>query len=106
MDIKILEYNNDVTVKTIDNFDDVEMMIISVVSGDEVLKIAYNDGTVETVDPGGTNRYEDYVDYIYVIYDAKKSENVIDYPGFMDRTSAYWLEDENTMFYDEFCILM
>ena len=95
MDIKILEYNNDVTVKTIDNFDDVEMMIISVVSGDEILKIVYNDGTVETVDPGRTNRYIDYDDHLYVIYDSNESENLIDYPGFVNRTSSYWLKDED-----------
>ena len=95
MDVKILEYHGDITVKTIDNFNDVEMMIMSVVNGDEVLDITYNDGTAETVGPGRTNRYADYVEYIYVIYDSDESENLIDYPGFIDRTSAYWLEHEN-----------
>ncbi len=95
MNINVLKYNGDVIVKNIDNFDDVKMMIMSVVSGDEVLEIVYNDGDIETVDPGGTNRYADYDDYIYVIYDAKKSENLIDYPGFVNRTSSYWLKDED-----------
>lgn len=102
MDVKILEYHGDITVKTIDNFNDVEMMIMSVVNGDEVLDITYNDGTAETVDPGRTNRYADYVEYIYVIYDSDESENLIDYPGFIDRTSAYWLEHENGDLYMQF----
>lgn len=105
MDIKVLKYNGDVTVKTIDNFDEVDMMLITTISGDEELFISYKDDTTEVVNPGKANRYEDYIDYIYVIYDADKSKNLIDNPIFMDRTSSYWLDDNDDI-YDEMFILM
>ena len=93
MDIKLSEYNGNVTVKNIDDIDAVNEMTITVLSGDEVLDIAYNDGTIEVVDPGMTNRFIDYVDYVYTIYDASESENLIDNPAFMNRKDSYWLSD-------------
>lgn len=106
MDIKVLKYNGDVTVKTINNFDNVDMMLITVISGDEELFISYKDDTAEVVDPGKATRFMDYVDYVYVIYDADKSKNLIDNPIFMDRTSSYWVDDVDDGIYDEAFMVM
>ncbi len=105
MDIKILEYNNDVTVKTIDNFDEVEQIFINVISGDEELVIVYKDDSTKVVNPGRANRYEDYIDYIYVIYDKNESINLIDNPRFMNRKDSYWLDDvEDDDLYMQFVV--
>ena len=105
MDIKILEYNNDVTVKTIDNFDEVEQIFINVISGDEELVIVYKDYSTKVVNPGRANLYEDYIDYIYVIYDKNESINLIDNPRFMNRKDSYWLDDvEDDDLYMQFVV--
>lgn len=101
MNIKVFKYDDNFIVKTIDNFDNVKMMFINLLSDDEVLNILYNDGTVKMIDPCWLIRFRDAVDYSYVIYDATKSNNLIDNPVFMNRTESYWIFD-NPSVYNEF----
>lgn len=96
MDIKVFEHNGDFTVKTIDDIDEVKKMTITMIHGDEVLTIAYNDGTVEVVVPGMLDmmdQFMDYADYVYTIYDANESENLIDNSLFINRNDSYWWSD-------------
>ena len=105
MDIKIFKYDDKFIVKTIDNFDDVKMMFIFLVYGDEVLNVVYNDGTVDAVYTSILTRFMNLTDHSYMIYDASESENLIDNPIFMNRKKSGWIFD-NPSIYNEFRIMM
>ena len=93
MYIKVFDFDGDFTIKTIDNIDGIKTMTITMISGDEVLTITYNDGTIELVVPGMldmVDQFMDYADYAYTIYDTDQSENLIDNPTFINRKDSYW----------------
>lgn len=105
MDIKVFKHNGSFIVKNIDNFDDVKMMFIFLVYGDEVLNVIYNNGTVDAIYPSIETQFMSLTDHSYTIYDATKSSNLIDNPVFMNRTKSYWIFD-NPDIYNEFRTMM
>lgn len=105
MDIKVFKHDDSFIVKSIDNFNDVKMMFIFLVYGDEVLNVIYNDGTVDAIYPSIETRFMNLTDHSYTIYDAAKSNNLIDNPVFMNRTESYWIFD-NPDIYNEFRTMM
>lgn len=78
----------DMKVPTGCNAEDVLMVSVTVVSGDELLTIVKKDGTITQVDscPGG--RFLNYFDYQYIV---SKDE----LPQWMERKTSYsWDETE------------
>ena len=71
-----------ITLKDGYNLDDIRFSGVTVLSGDEVLDIHYNDYECQRIDCGQGRRIRDYYDGSYVVEPA-------DIPKWLERKSSY-----------------
>lgn len=84
--ISIMDYKGKKTKVKIDNFENVIKLEIEVLSGDELLYVLYKDYSTERYD-SSDNRFMDYSDAYYCIYDTTKNIDYLD--KWKKRTSSY-----------------
>lgn len=70
-----------ITLNNGHTIDDIRFIIVTILSGDEVLDIHYNDYEYQHVDCG-TNRIRDYYDGSYIVEST-------DIPKWLERKSSY-----------------
>lgn len=70
-----------ITLKNGHDMDDIRFIAVTILSGDEVLHICYNDYDYQHIDCG-TNRIRDYYDGSYIVEPA-------DIPKWLERKSSY-----------------
>lgn len=91
--LKIMDYKNSLTKTEIDldNLENVSIINIQVLSGDEVLTAYFKDGTTRCWDSSDC-RMHNFYDDDYTLYSEYKSkeENEAMLNGFISRTSSYW----------------
>ena len=92
MVIDLLDYAGRRVLVEVGDIETIERMIISVISGDEVLTVTYKDGTEREYDSSDC-RNMNFFDFQYEIYNAETGVNKFDIEEFMNRTNTYWLED-------------
>lgn len=86
--LELMNYKGDTVViedVDLDKLDDIFMIIIRVVTGDEIAEIIYADGEYGLCDPFASSRSADFDDGGYVLYSSKY--NRID--NFKKRNSTY-----------------
>lgn len=88
MKINIMDYKGETREIEIEDFDNVDLMYIEVISGDEVLTVAYKDGTIQGFD-SSNDRMINYYDETYYIYKFDNEKNAIDDPNFLNRKNSY-----------------
>lgn len=67
MRVKILDYKNNETAVNIGNLDEIYLVTMQVVTGDEELIVIYNDGSIKHFD-SCPERKEDHIDEYYIVY--------------------------------------
>lgn len=67
MRVKILDYKNNETAVNIGNLDEIYLVIMQVITGDEELIVIYNDGSIKHFD-SCPERKEDHIDEYYIVY--------------------------------------
>ena len=91
--LKIMDYTDCLTETEIDldNLENVSMLNIRVLSGDEVLTAHFKDGTTKCWD-SSDRRMHDFYDDDYTLYSEYKTkeENEKMLNGFLARSSGYW----------------
>lgn len=88
MIFEILDYKGNRHPVDLGDLDDIAVIDIKVVTGDETLDIVYKDYSKIYAD-AETGRWRDIVDDIYEIYHFQKEKNLIDDPDFLNRKSSY-----------------
>ena len=88
MELKLLNYRGEEKIVDIGDINDIAIIDIKVVTGDEIARVIYKDYTIEEFDSCYT-RTADYSDGEYRIYDFGNEKNLIDNPRFMGRTDSY-----------------
>lgn len=88
MIITIKDYLNRTMECGVGNLEDINMMTVHVVSGDELLKVLYKNGSVKSFDSCDV-RTTDYYDGDYVIYNCKNSTHLINSSKWLAREDAY-----------------
>lgn len=85
--LKLMDYKGEITETPIDldNLDEIFMIKISVISGDEIAEVIYKNGDIEYYD-SSKDRISDFHDGEYVLYGPK--ENIIE--EFKKRNNTYW----------------
>ena len=68
MTIKIVNCYKEWMNCEIENFEDVYLITVDVVSGDEILKVLYKDGKMEVFDSDTHSRCTDYNDGTEIVY--------------------------------------
>lgn len=69
--INIFNYRGkETTISLSQGYDDINFIYVIIVSGDEILKVHYNDYTSQSFDGGLGDRTIDFYDYSYVVYPA------------------------------------
>lgn len=89
MKVKLLDYRGAETVFDVGNIEDIAVMNIRVLTGDEVLTVIYKDYTVEVFE-SSYSRIADYYDDKYDIYNITNGTNMLDDENFINRTDTYW----------------
>lgn len=89
MNVKLLDYAGKSIFVDVGDIDTIESMMITVISGDEILTVSYKNGTEETFD-SSDSRIMDFYDGEYAIYDEKAGINGFDNEEFMNRNTSYW----------------
>lgn len=89
MKIKLLDYGHDEVIVDVGDIETVKNMSITVLSGDEILTVSYKDGTEKEFDPSD-DRFWDFYDGWYVVYDEDEGVNLLNDEKFVDRLSSYW----------------
>ena len=87
--LKIMDYRGEETETQIDidNLDDIYVISIEVVSGDEICTVFYTNGNIETYD-SSCYRTMNFDDKKYEIYNKLKGINII--YKFIERKDSYW----------------
>ena len=86
--LELMNYKEDtVNIENVDldKLDDIFMIVIRIVSGDEIAEVIYKGGDIEVYDPFAYSRLTDFYDGEVVLYSPKY--NRID--RFKNRTSTY-----------------
>lgn len=87
--LKLLDYEGKTKEFEIGKMEDIAVIGIDVITGDEVAKVVYKDYTTGEFD-SGTHRLADYFDDSYEIYRFDKKNNLINKPKFKERKESYW----------------
>ena len=91
--LKIMDFNNALTETEIDldNLEQLSMINVQVISGDEVVTVYFKDGTTKIWDSSNC-RFYDFFDDEYILYSEYKSkeENEKMLSGFFSRKKSYW----------------
>ena len=90
--IKILDYKNSVTEVDVGDIKDIRSMVVDVVTGDEILKVTYKDGTFKTFD-SSNDRTRNFYDGNYELYntDIEPEINELENPRWLNRTHYSYL---------------
>ena len=67
MRVKILDYKNNETAVNIGNLDEIYLVIMQVITGDEELIVIYNDGSMKHFDSCSELK-EEHIDEYYIVY--------------------------------------
>ena len=90
MTIKLLDYRGTPVEHDVGNIEDIAGMFITVLSGDETLRVIYKDYSIKYFDSSNC-RSEDYFDYSYDLYNyLKPEESILNKEEFKNRTNSYW----------------
>lgn len=88
MTLELLDWNDEITEFDIGDRNDIAMISIKVVTGDEIATVIYKNYTVAEFD-SGVGRMQDYYDGEYVIYRFDEDNNLIDSDKFKNRKTSY-----------------
>lgn len=88
MVLTLLDYKNNASAHDIGKLNDIAVVIISVISGDERAIVVYKNSEIRSFDTCYT-RNLDFYDGDYVIYNAFSEKNAIDDPKFLSRKTSY-----------------
>lgn len=91
MVLKLMDWEGKTVEHEVGNIDDIGLIEIEVISGDEVATVIYKDYTVAKYDSSGC-RNVDYADYAYTLYNTTKGINLLDDPKWKNRESSYWYD--------------
>lgn len=96
--LKIMDYKGSLfdTGIDLDKIDDITIISVETVSGDEIIRVNYKDKAPERYDAGfmGDNfRYEHFHDGEYTLYSIYDGTNLID--KFKKRKSTYWFWEQD-----------
>lgn len=77
--LKIVDYSGKVvdTAIDLDAMEDIRKIFVSVISGDEVLKIKHMNGRIETIDSCPSGRVDDFFYGTYTLFDRDTGCNHI-----------------------------
>ena len=89
MKITILDYKAKQVEVDIGNIDDVLLIDMEVVSGDEVLNVTYKDGSRKYFDSCDTFRLMSYDDGSYPVYITGTSVNLLENEKWKNRCTSY-----------------
>lgn len=92
MILEIMNYNYERVGIEVGEKEDIAIIIIQIVSGDEIARIIYKDYSQKEFDSAvllGNLRCMGYDDGDYEIYNANKENNVIDNPNWQKRKTSY-----------------
>ena len=92
MELKLLDYRGRETIADIGDLDDIAVIEIKVVTGDEVATVIYKDFTTDYFD-SSNSRTQDCFDYSYELYRYDKEDNIMDKDYWKNRKSSYDLEE-------------
>ena len=67
MEVRILDYRNRETTVNIGNLDEIYLITMQVVTGDEELTVIYNDGSMKHFDASSELK-EEHIDEYYIVY--------------------------------------
>lgn len=88
MKLKLLDYSDKEVEFEIGELEDIDSIIIQVISGDEIAHVFYKDGHSDNFD-SGVDRLMDFDDGSYIIYDADTGINYMTNPKWVGRSSSY-----------------
>lgn len=86
--IKLYDYRGEATEFVIYDFELVHAIDITVLSGDEVAAVTYNDGHIVTFDGATSMRLENYYDGRYTIY-FNGMIDIVEDDKFINRKDSY-----------------
>ena len=90
--LKVLDYKGEETDVDIEcALDDIFIISITVLTGDEIMSIIYKDGSKETID-SSMERWENCYDCEYDVYNPGQGINLLENERFMNRTNSYWYD--------------
>lgn len=93
-ELKIMNYCSNVVSTGVDlENENISMITIDVITGDEVATVYFKDGAAKEFDTG-IERILDYFDYSYILYNSntakEKNEEIL--KKFLNRNTSYSLE--------------
>ena len=90
MIIKLLDYEGTPVEHDVGNIEDIARMIMTVLAGDETLRVIYKDYSEKHFDSSDC-RSIDYRDNEYELYNhLRPEESILNKDEFKNRTSSYW----------------
>ena len=90
MTIELLDYRGTPVEHDVGNIEDIAGMFITVLSGDETLRVIYKDYSEKHFDSSDC-RSMSFLDYSYELYDyLKPDESILNKEEFKNRESSYW----------------
>ena len=90
MTIKLLDYKGTPVEHDVGNIEDIAGMFITVLTGDETLRVIYKDYSEKYFD-SSKSRSTSFLDYSYELYDyLKPDESILNKEEFKNRKSSYW----------------
>ena len=107
MIMPLFKWNQEQKDIEIGDINDISLIEMIVVSGDEICKITYKDGTYRIFD-SAEDRALNYYDQYYIVFDLSTNINLLLFKPFVLRNSSYWydkctideLKDEKVRFYE------
>lgn len=90
MRVKILDYKNNETAVNIGNLDEIYLVVMQVVTGDEELTVIYNDGSMKHF-YSNSELKEEHIDEYYIVY-MPYIRNFLKDENWINRKSSYDLD--------------
>lgn len=91
MILKLLDYGNREVSFEIGELTTIDSICINVLTGDEVARVRYKDGTLRSFDSSG-DRIADYEDISYMLYRDGEGGLLCD-EKWINRKNSYWYEN-------------
>lgn len=92
MTLELMDYKGERKSFTIGNLDEIAVINVEVISGDEVATVVYKDYRIETLDT--SYRVQNHPDGVYELYDFRKELNLLTNERWINRKSTTWFYDE------------
>ena len=89
MNVKLLDYSGKEVVVDVGNIEDIAVMSIIVMTGDEILTVIYKDHSKKIFDSSEC-RIGCFHDDVYDIYNVNDGTNMLNNEKFVNRTNTYW----------------